>query len=130
MIVVDASLAIDIALATPDGRKLQKRLRAEGQPLCAPEVIDLEALQVLRRQVRLDKIDLEQANAAIGLFNDLPIERISHIPLRPRIWALRDNLTAYDAAYFALAELIDAPLWTRDAKFRDVPGARARIEIL
>lgn len=130
MIVIDASVAVEISLATSDGRQIQKQLRASNEVLGAPELIDLEVLQVLRRQARRNEIDAGQAGGAIGIFDGLPIERFSHRPLRARIWDLRDNLTACDAAYFALAELLEAPLWTRDAKFRDVPGARAHIEIL
>jgi predicted nucleic acid-binding protein len=130
VIVVDASVAIEISLATGEGRKIQKQLRASNDVLGAPELIDLEVLQVLRRQARRNEIDAEQADGAVGIFDGLPIERFSHSPLRARIWALRENLTAYDAAYFALAELLDAPLWTRDEKFRAVPGHRVRVEIL
>lgn len=130
MIVVDASLALDLALATLKGDELRERMQADGRPLAAPELIDLEVLQALRRQLRLKRLDLPRAQAALGIFDRLPIERFSHRALSPRIWALRDKLTAYDAAYFALAELLEAPLWTRDEKFRDVPGHRARIEIL
>ena len=129
MIIIDASLAIDIALATPEGRVLQKRVRAEERPLGAPELIDLEVLQVFRRQVRRGEMKTAQAEAALGIFNALPVERFGHRILSDRIWALRDNLTAYDAAYFALAELLDAQLWTRDAKFRDAPGHLARVQI-
>lgn len=130
MIVVDASLAIEIALATPDGQHFQNRLRTGGEPLGAPELIDLEVLQVLRRQLRRNTINVEQADSAAGLFYDLPIERFTHAPLRSRIWSLRDNLTAYDAAYFALAELLGAALWTRDQKFAGIPGHDIDIKIL
>lgn len=130
MIIVDASLIIDVSLATPDGRHIQSRLRAAGDLIAAPELIDLEVLQVLRRLARHGVVDAGQADDAIGIFEGLPIERFSHAPLRASIWALRGNLTAYDAAYFALAALLDAPLWTRDEKFRAVPGHGVRVEIL
>ena len=130
MIIVDASLIIDVSLATPDGRRIQSQLRAGDDLLAAPELIDLEVLQVLRRLALRGIIDAEQADGAIGIFEGLPIERISHAPLCASIWALRGNLTAYDAAYFALAALLDAPLWTRDEKFRSVPGHDVQVEIL
>lgn len=129
MIVVDASLIIELSMATPDGRKIQKRLRAEDDVLAAPELIDLEVLQVLRRYALCNAIDAEQADGAIDIFEALPIERFTHALLRARIWSLRENLTAYDAAYFALAELLQAPLWTRDEKFLSVPGHEARVEV-
>lgn len=130
MIVIDASLALDLALATPESRALLARLRTDGRALAAPEVIDLEVLQTVRRQTLLGRVDLARAEAAIMIFQGLPIERFSHRVLAARIWALRSNLTAYDAAYFALAEVLDAPLWTRDAKFQSVPGHDAEIVVL
>ncbi|MFN0023857.1 MAG: type II toxin-antitoxin system VapC family toxin [Parvularculaceae bacterium] len=130
MIVIDASLALDIAMATVDGEAMSHRLRSQRETLAAPELIELEVLQALRRQLRDSRFGKARAEEALLVFAALEIERFSHVPLRARIFALRDNLTAYDAAYFALAELLDATLWTRDAKFRDVPGARARVEIL
>lgn len=130
MIIVDASLIIEVSLATPAGRQIQNRLRAADDLLAAPELIDLEVLQVLRRLALRNVIDAGQADGAIAIFEGLPIERFSHAPLRAGIWALRGNLTAYDAAYFTLAALLDAPLWTRDEKFRAVPGHDVRLEIL
>lgn len=130
MIVIDASLALDIAIATPDGMVLRDRLSRDGGALAAPDVIELEVLQTLRRQLRNDRFTQKRASEALAIFDALEIERFSHRPLRARIWALKDNLTAYDAAYFALAEWLDAPLWTRDEKFGGVPGHRAIVEIL
>ena len=130
MIIIDASLALDISVATPQGDALSDQLMGEGHALAAPEVIELEVLQALHRLLWLDRINLTTADRAMAVFAAMEIERYSHLPLRSRIWSLRDNLTAYDAAYFALAELLDAPLWTRDNKFSDIPGHQARVEIL
>lgn len=130
MIIIDASLALDIAIATPAGADLRDRLSDDRRALAAPEVIELEVLQTLRRLTRGGHLELSRAAEAIRIFTALEIERFSHRPIGPRIWALRENLTAYDAAYFALAELLDAPLWTRDGKFRSVPGHGVRIEVL
>jgi predicted nucleic acid-binding protein len=130
VIVLDASLALDLALVTADSAALTDRVRPKAKELAAPAVIDLEILQALRRLLQLKQVDRRRAKEAIELFESFTIERFSHRLLRPRIWALRENLTAYDAAYFALAELLGAPLWTRDAKFRSVPGGAARVEIL
>ncbi|XBQ15478.1 MAG: type II toxin-antitoxin system VapC family toxin [Oceanicaulis sp.] len=74
--------------------------------------------------------DRQRVERGFQTLDDLRIERFSHAPLRERIWQLRDNLTAYDAAYFALAEALDVPLWTRDAKLADAPGASVRVEII
>jgi predicted nucleic acid-binding protein len=130
LIVIDASLALEIAIAAPAGRAVNDRLEAENHAIAAPEIIELEVLQTLRRLCRQGLLDQSGAGMALRIFGAMEIERYSHAPLRRRIWELRDNLTAYDAAYVALAELLDAPLWTRDEKFRSVPGHGVRIEIL
>ena len=93
MIVVDASLIIELSLATPSGREIQKRLRDATDLLAAPELIDLEVLQVLRRIGQRDPVHRENVELAYGIFVDLPIDRFTHAPLRERIWALRNNLT-------------------------------------
>lgn len=129
MIVIDASLALDLALATAESERLLDRVRAAGR-LCAPEVIDVEVMQALRRQARLKSVGAARADAALDLFLALPIERFSHRPITARIWALRENLTAYDAAYFALSELLEAPLWTRDAKYLSVPRHSVEVEVI
>lgn len=130
MIVIDASLAFEIAVATTEGGALSDRIKLADSPLAAPEIIELEFLQTLRRYVWSKEIDAARASGALRIFADMEIQRFVHAPLRPRIWALRDNLTAYDAAYFALAEMLGAPLWTRDSKYMSVPGHAARIEVL
>lgn len=129
MIVIDASLALEFALVTPDSEMLALCVRGEGS-LAAPEVIDLEVLQTLRRLARMKSISASRATATLDIFNSLPIERYSHRPLAQRIWALRENFTAYDAAYFALSELLRAPLWTRDAKYLSVPLHSAKIVVV
>ena len=130
MIVIDASLALELAFVTPLSQELERRMNESGRELAAPEIIDLEFLQALRRLLRLKLSDQSRAKAAIGVFSATPIQRFSHLPLQTRIWSLRDNLTAYDAAYFALAEMLDAPLWTRDTKFRAAPWHRAKLFVM
>ena len=125
MIVLDASVVVEILRATRTGRTLASRLRAADRALAAPELLDVEVLHVFRRLARRADV-----GAAVALLGDLPIERFGHAVLRPRIWALRENLTPYDAAYVALAEALDAPLWTRDARLRDAPGARVSVELV
>ncbi len=130
MIVIDASVALDLVLATAEGREISSRLHESREDLAAPELIDLEVLQAVRRQVLLKQIEKRRAEDALELYAALPLERFGHRPLAARIWALRDNLTAYDAAYVALAELLDAPIWTRDQKIANAAGVKARVEIL
>lgn len=130
MIVIDASAVFDLAIASPVGNEISDRLAAQDATLVAPELVDLEILQTMRRYVRAGKFDTVRARLALQNFDDLSIMRFSHAPLQARIWSLRDNLTAYDAAYVALAELLEAPLWTRDEKYRSVPGHGIAIEVL
>jgi predicted nucleic acid-binding protein len=130
VIVIDASLALDLFLVTPEAGRLRAQIDAAGGDMAAPEVFDLEILQTIRRLNRVGEIDGARADAAIGVFRAAPVERFSHAPLAARIWALRENLTAYDAAYFALAEMLDASLWTRDRKYLSVPGHRVRVKVL
>jgi predicted nucleic acid-binding protein len=130
VIVADASLALDLFLVTPDAALIAAAITASGQDLAAPEVFDLEILQTVRRLLRAREIAPVRAAAALEMLRVSPVERFSHAPIAARIWALRENLTAYDAAYFALAEMLDAELWTRDTKYRAVPGRRARVRVL
>ena len=98
--------------------------------LHAPHLLDIEVTQVLRRLVRQKEITLARADQALEDLSHLVLERHDHLSLVPRIWQLRDSLTAYDAAYVALAEALDAPLLTSDAKLAGAHGHRATIELI
>lgn len=113
MIVLDASAAVEVVLRTAPGRDLGPRLLAE-ESAHAPHLIDLEVAQALRRIVLRGNVDERRASLALADFDDLPVERYPHQLFLPRIWELRSNLTAYDAAYVALAEALSVPLWTFD----------------
>lgn len=130
MIAVDASLIIEVLVGGRSGDAAADRLSATGEALIAPEILDLEVLQVLRRLAGAGRIAIADAEAGVLILDDLNITRFSHAPLRARIWALRYNLTAYDAAYFALAEALGVPLWTRDAKYLCVPGHEAVVALI
>lgn len=126
--VVDAS-AIVAALVSSEsgGREMREHIRSQAV-LAAPQVIDLEVASVLRRLEQ--DLGPQRASQAIGDFRATGLNRYPHRPLVDRIWALRDNLTPYDAAYVALAEALDAPLLTLDAGLARTPGHRATIELL
>jgi predicted nucleic acid-binding protein len=81
-------------------------------------------------EVLLNTTSAERGAQALSDLADLPLRRYAHDFLLPRIWELRSNVTAYDAAYLALAEALDAPLLTRDAGLRQVPGVMAEVEVL
>ena len=95
--------------------------------LIAPHLVDLEVMQGLRRHDRKGRHD---ATRALRQFRLLEIRRFDHEPLLPRIWELRHNLTAYDAAYVALAEIVEAPLFTLDRKIANAPGHHAEVIVL
>ena len=130
MSVVDASAALEVLLRTPAAAAIEKRLFANGQTLHAPHLIDLEIAQVLRRYASAGQITPERGRTALADFTDFPIQRYPHDILLPRIWELRHNLTAYDAAYVALAEALGTPLLTRDERLAGAAGHQATIELL
>ena len=126
MIVVDASAMLEVLLNTPAGARVDDRLSAAG----APHLLDLEVAQVLRRYAASGEIDPQRGAQALEDLADLPLARYPHDVCLSRIWELRDNLTAYDAAYVALAEVLEAPLVTRDAALASPRIHRARIELM
>jgi predicted nucleic acid-binding protein len=130
VIVVDASALLETLLRTPAARQVDRRLLAAEETLHAPELIDLEAAQVICRYVAAGGIAAERGRAALAVLADLPLRRYSHRPLLPRVWQLRHNLTAYDAAYIALAEALDAPLVTRDRRLAVASGHHAQVELV
>lgn len=116
MIVLDASAAIDWLLQTAAGQQVENRIYLRGDSLHAPHLLDLEVAQVLRRLVREGKVSVQRADQAIQDLLNLRVTRYPHIVFLPHIWRLRHNLSAYDAAYVALAERLGATLVTRDAR--------------
>ena len=129
MTVVDASALIELLLGTTAATAVGARLFAPGETLHAPHLLDVEVANVLRRYAAKGQIDSERGRLALVDLADLPIRRYAHDRLLPRIWELRANLTAYDAAYVALAEALDAPLLTRDRRLAAAAGHYATIEL-
>ncbi len=128
MIVLDASTVVEVLLGTEVGSGLEARLRAPGESLHGPALVDLEVAQVLRRLAAAGDMSARRGREAVQDLLDLPIRRYPHLPFVQRIWELRANLTAYDAAYVALAEELGAPLLTRDARLAKTTQHRAKIE--
>jgi len=130
LIVIDASAAIELILRTNLGEKVEIRALAPHDRLYAPHLLDLEVAQVLRRLVQLREITAARAQEALDDYGGLLVERAAHRELLSRVWQLRDSMTAYDAAYVALAEALDAPLLTCDGRLARSHGHRAKIDLL
>ena len=130
MIVADTSAVLDLLLRSRGVEALERRLLGGGASLHCPHVLDLEVAQVLRRYVLRGDLEATRAAQVLDDLADLPLTRYPHQPFLPRIWQLRANLTAYDAAYVALAEVLPAPLVTRDARLASAPGHGAVVEVL
>src|SRR3954471_6622093 len=130
MIVIDASAVLEALLHTPAATAVEARLFAQGETLHAPHLLDVEVAQVLRRFAARGEIAPERGRSALADLADFPLQRYPHDLLLPRIWELRDTITAYDAAYVALAEALDAPLLTRDRRLAVASGHRARVELV
>ena len=130
MIVVDASALLEFLLQTPLGTRVEARLFRDEDELHAPHLVDVEVVQGLRRLVRTGEVSPGRAEEAIADLIDLDLHRHAHLDLLGRAWNLRDNVTAYDAMYVALAEAIEAPIVTCDRPLARSPGHRARIEVV
>jgi predicted nucleic acid-binding protein len=130
VIVLDASAAVDWLLQSPAAHRIETRIFSRIESLHAPELMDLEVAQVLRRLVREGTLTASRAEGAIEDLMDLRITRYPHLLLLPRIWQLRHNLSAYDAAYVVLAEKLGATLLTRDAKLASAAGHSAIVEVV
>ncbi len=129
MIVADASVIV-LAFGDDgtDGDTARSRLRDER--IVAPELLDLEVASAWRRHEASGLLDTKRSMLARADLREAPIERISHRHLVERCWELRSNLTIYDAAYIALAELFDATLVTADTRLAAAPGPRCTIETI
>mgnify|MGYP001582371068 CR=1 FL=1 len=128
MIVLDASAIVELLLGTVRGRSIAARIEDPALGLHAPHLVDVEVAQALRRYVRDGELSAASAMAALSDLCSLDLRRHGHEPLLERVWALRDNMTAYDAVYVALAEALDTTLLTCDGKLTRAPGMTRRVE--
>jgi len=128
ILVIDASIAIDLlARFRPD--PIEELVWAPDSRLAAPELLDVEALHVLRRLEKLDRIPQSRKDLADEL-KSLPIRRYRHTSLVHGIWSLRGHLTAYDATYVVLTRLLGASLVTRDARLARASGLGDRVIVV
>lgn len=123
--VVDASVVVAV-LARRDALDRLRTLVGEGE-LLAPDVVDLEVLQALRRMVHRGELPEVEGATSVAALVELPIDRVPCRDLAPRIWELRSNLTAYDASYVALAEREGLPLLSHDGCLGRAPGVEVPV---
>jgi predicted nucleic acid-binding protein len=130
MIVLDASALVELLLRTPRAARVAARLARHAAPPQVPHLIDLEVLSALHSLEARKLVSAGEAKQAVTEHLALPLVRYPHDPLVARIWALRGNLTVYDAAYVALAAQLRAPLVTCDAQLAAAPGLRVAVELI
>ena len=129
MIVLDASAAVDWLLQTSAGQSIEKRIYSHNETLRASHLFDLEVAEVLRRLALQGVVSVNRAADAFRDLLDLRVSRYPHLVFLPRIWQLRRNFSAYDAAYIVLAEKLGAVLVTRDARLASASGHAAPVEL-
>lgn len=131
MIVIDASAAVDLVLGIdPHSGEILRAIRDQGADMAAPHLLDAEVGQVLRRLVLQRVLSKGRALQAIEDLAALPIQRFAHGFQLERAFALRHNISVYDALYVALAEALRAPLVTCDRALASVPGHRAKVVVI
>lgn len=130
MAVVDATVLAEYLGGAPQAELARAQMAVHAPALWAPYLVDAEVGQVLRRGVRSGRIDAEHAAAALDDLLTMRLRRIKHRNLVSRAWELRDNLSFYDALYVALAEMLEQPLLTFDARLGRASGVRAEIQVL
>jgi predicted nucleic acid-binding protein len=130
VIVLDASAVVAVLVRPGSGaERIRRKVEGPGESLHVPHVMDLEVLHALRRQTLLGTLSQERGAEALEDLKNIVFVRYPHASLVDRIWDLKNNLTTYDAAYVALAEALDAPLITMDARLARAPGIRAAVEV-
>lgn len=129
VLVVDASAVAEMLLDTRKGRSVAEAI-GNDHSLHAPELLSLEVANVLRGLVRTGQIDVAEADQVVADLGALGVEYYEHLAFLPRVLALRDDLTAYDAVYVALAEVLDVTLLTCDTKLARSPGHRAKVHVV
>lgn len=129
MIVLDASAVVELVLGSPRAAAVRARIEDPEESLHAPHLLDVEVASALRCYQLSGELSAEEGREALADLAGLDIARYSHAPLLPRVWELRRSVTAYDAVYLALAEILEAPLVTLDRRLARARGHGARVEL-
>jgi predicted nucleic acid-binding protein len=129
MPVVDASVVVEFLSSGENSAAAEERLLEDEHALWTPHLVDAEVGHALRRAVRRGALDAGIAGEALWQLAEMPLRRVSHDVLVHYAWALRENVSFYDALYLALAEMLGEPLLTFDARLARA-GVRARVELL
>jgi predicted nucleic acid-binding protein len=130
LLVIDASAEVAVLLNTgPEVESIRERIARPGETLHVPHLFEIEVLHALRRLSLRGTLSPERALLALSRLKDTQFIRYPHSTFLERIWSLRNNLTTYDAAYVVLAEALDAPLVTMDARLAQAPGIHATVEV-
>jgi len=127
MIVLDASVVVELLTNGPLADSLRRDLAGRGDSFIAPHLLDVEVVSAIRGLIAGQRIDSHRIEQFLTGLVMLPARRFPHTPLLSRIWELRHNFTAYDAAYIALAEATNSVLYTSDEKLSK--GHRARVAL-
>ena len=125
MIVIDASAAVLGLLNDGDARGY-----LADEPFACPHLADSEILHALRGQVSRGDVDAADAELAVAAWARLGMRRVAVVGMLERVWELRENLSAYDATYVAVAEALDSPLLTADARLARAPGVNCPVTVV
>lgn len=128
--ILDPSAAIELLLRTDKGDQVLELVSAEDAEIHAPHLLVTEVVQVMRRQVRSNVLDVSRAAESLSILSELGIQFHGYLPLMARTWQLRENVSAYDATFIALAETLNQPLVTADARLGNAPGFGATILVI
>jgi predicted nucleic acid-binding protein len=127
MIVLDASVVVELLFNGDLANSIRNELALRDESFIVPHLLDVEVVGAVRKLVANQRIDSHRSGQLLAGLAALPAERYSHTPLLGRIWELRNNFTAYDATYIALAEATNSVLYTSEEKLRK--GHRARVVV-
>jgi predicted nucleic acid-binding protein len=130
VIVLDASALVELLLNTAAGQMIAMRIADPALGVHVPHLADIEVVQALQRFAKDGELGAAEAARALDDLRALDLQRHAHEPLLERVWALRHNLSAYDAVYVALAEVLDTVLLTCDGPLARAPGMTRRVELV